>query len=362
MSREYKILYLEDQSTESICKELTGQGLQVVTINVEDDQEVDKALADRSFQAFLMDYRLTSKQGKRDAPELAGRLRTQAKMGEQAIESPIILITEESQLRLLKLPQESQNLFDYLMPKKDFLDNAPWSAEIIRPFIEAYEVIKTNRENLATILGIKEGEKNVLIDFLLENEYQRLKEDVFASSHFLFNYFVCSTGNLIDDVVLAARFGVDKGKSGEAWDLLKTILKDEGCQYQGIMYKAYPKWWMQRVKTWWEKAIPELKSFRYVPAEERVEMLNKKIGLELVAAAPIEEDMSHEYWNICIATEKPLDPADGYICNRRFKREWEENEYISLKGALDHPNFQEYLSKIDRKDILAYGQQVSSNK
>ena len=51
-------------------------------------------------------------------------------------------------------------------------------------------------------------------------------------------------------------------------DLLKTILKDEGCQYQGIMHKAYSKWWMQRVKAWWEKNIPELKSFRYVPAEE----------------------------------------------------------------------------------------------
>lgn len=362
MNRDYKILYLEDQSTESICKELTGQGLRVVTINVEDDEEVDKALANRSFQAFLMDYRLTSKQGKRDAPELAGRLRTQAKMGEQAIESPIILITEESQLRLLKLPQESQNLFDYLMPKKAFLDNAPWSAEIISSFIETYDVIKTNKEDLSTILGIKEGEKNVLIDYRLETEYERLKEDVFASSHFLFNYFVRSTGSLIDDAVLTARFGIDKEKSGEAWDSLKKILKDEGCQYQGIMHKAYPKWWMQRVKAWWEKAVPEIKSFRYVSAEERVGMLNKKTGLKLAVAEPIDDDMSHEYWNICIATGKPLDPADGYICNRRFKREWEENEYISLKGALDHPNFQEYLSKIDRKDILAYGQQVSSNK
>ena len=32
-----------------------------------------------------------------------------------------------------------------------------------------------------------------------------------------------------------------------------------------------------------------------------------------------------------------IDPADGYICNRRFKREWEENDYVSLKGT--HPNF-----------------------
>ncbi len=356
MSREYKILYLEDLSPESIVKELSAQRLQVDTIDVVNQDTVKTSLADKSYKAFLMDYRLDSSGGVLNAPELAGRLRTQAKEGFETIEVPIILITDETQLRILKLPQETQDLYDLVMPKKAFLDNAPWSAEIIRSFIEAYEIIKANRENLSTILGIKEDEKNVLIDYRLEAEYKKLKEDVFASSHFLFNYFVCSTGSLIDDIVLAARFGVDKGKSGEAWDLLKTILKDEGCQYQGIMHKAYSKWWMQRVKAWWEKAIPELKSFRYVPAEERVEMLNKKIGLELVAAAPIEEDMSHEYWNVCVATGGPIDPVDGYICNRRFKREWEENDYVSLRGALEHPTYQENLSKIDRKDILAYGQ------
>ena len=356
MSREYKILYLEDLSPESIVKDLSAQRLQVDTIDVVNQDIVKTSLADKSYKAFLMDYRLDSSGGFLNAPELAGRLRTQAKEGEETIEVPIILITDETQLRILKLPQETQDLYDLVMPKKAFLDNAPWSAEIIRSFIEAYEIIKANRENLSTILGIKEDEKNVLIDYRLEAEYKKLKEDVFASSHFLFNYFVCSTGSLIDDIVLAARFGVDKGKSGEAWDLLKTILKDEGCQYQGIMHKAYSKWWMQRVKAWWEKAIPELKSFRYVPAEEKVEMLNKKIGLELVAAAPIEEDMSHEYWNVCVATGGPIDPVDGYICNRRFKREWEENDYVSLRGALEHPTYQENLSKIDRKDILAYGQ------
>ncbi len=356
MSREYKILYLEDLNPESIVKDLSAQKLQVDTVDVVNQDLVKTSMADKSYKAFLMDYRLDSSGGFFNAPELAGRLRTQAKEGEETIEVPIILITDETQLRILKMPQGNQDLYDLVMPKKDFLDDAPWSAEIIRSFIEAYEVIKTNRDSLATILGIKEEDKNVLIDYRLEAEYKKLKEEVFASSHFLFDYFVCSTGSLIDDVVLAARLGVDKEKSGEAWNLLKTRLIDEGCQYQGIMHKAYSKWWMQRVKAWWEKNIPELKSFRYVPAEDRVEMLNKKTGLGLVAAAPIEEDMSHEYWSVCMATGGPIDPADGYICNRRFKREWEENDFVSLKGALEYPAYQENLSKIDRKDILAYGQ------
>jgi len=111
---------------------------------------------------------------------------------------------------------------------------------------------------------------------------------------------------------------------------------------------------------WWEKNIPEMKTLRYEDAETRVGLLNSKMGLKLVVALPIEKDMSHEYWNVCIATGRPLDPTDGYVCNRRFKREWEEDDYISLKGALDKPNLQQYLSKIDRKDILAYGEK--SNK
>ncbi len=359
MKRDYKILYLEDLRPDSIVSELESQGLQVKTVDVDNDVEVDKALGDGGIQAFLMDYRLTSKNGHRDAPELAGRLRTQAKDGEKSIEAPIILITEESQLRILRMPLENQDQYDVVMSKKDFLDNAPQSAELIRSFIEAYEIISGNRDNLATILGVDANEKNLLIDYRLDAEYEKLKEDVFASSQLLYNFFVRSTGSLIDDNVLAARLGVDIENSGVSWDALKELLAKDGCYYEGIMHTAYPRWWMEKVKMWWEKIIPEMKAFRYEDAETRVGLLNSKTGLKLVVASPIEKDMSHEYWNVCLATGRPLDPADGYVCNRRFKREWEEDDYLSLKGALDKPILQQYLSRIDRRDILAYGEKSS---
>lgn len=354
-------MYLEDLSPDSIVSEMENQGLQIETVDMGNENEVNNALADDRFQAYLMDYRLTSRNGRRNAPELAGRLRTQAKAGEITIEVPIILITEEEQLRILRLPNENQDQYDLVMSKKDFLENAPQSAELIRSFVEAYSTVSKNRDNLATILGISTDEKNVLVDYRLESEFEKLKDDVFLSSQFLYNFFVCSTGSLIDDKVLAARLGVDIEQSGESWERFKDLLIKEGCNYSGIMCNAYSKWWMEKVKFWWDKTFPEMKALRYVDAETRVEQLNTKTGLKFVVAEPIETDMSHEYWNICVATGRPLDPSDGYVCNRRFKREWEEDDYISLKGALDVPKYQEYLSKIDRRDILAYGEK-SGNK
>ena len=158
--------------------------------------------------------------------------------------------------------------------------------------------------------------------------------------------------------MLAARLGVDAEESGESWKNLLKLLEGEGCRYVGIMSNSFEKWWMEKVKKWWQKMIPEMPNFKYEEAAARVELLNKKTGLALVKAEPIEEEMSQEYWTLCVATRKPLDPSDGFVCNRRFRREWEENEYISLKGALSEPKFMVFLSKTDRRDIIAYGEEI----
>ena len=362
MSRNYRILYLEDIDTGSIVSDLKGEGLQVETIDVDDVKAVNNALNDDSFQAYLMDYRLTGRAGFRNAPELAGRIRTQASEGDKSIVAPIILITAEKQLTLLKLLPEEQEMYDYVTTKTEFINNKVWSAELIKSLVEAYAIIQGNRDDLAKILGVNPEEKNALIDYRLEADYFKLKDDVYKSLQFLINYFVRSTGALVDDKMLAARLGVDINKSGDSWNALTEIFKKEGCLYMGIMYRAYHKWWMEKIKGWWKQAIPELTSFRYEKAETRIELLNKKTGLKLACATPIEEDMSHEFWTVCMASGKPLDPSDGYVCNMRFKREWEENNYISLKGALEKPGFQNYLSKIDRRIIVAYGEKDGGNK
>lgn len=358
MSEKNRILYLEDQNAESIVKDLEAQGFLVETTDVEDTEKLIQTLKEGYYRAFIMDYRLTSGKGEFDAPALAGMVRTQVADGKISINAPIILITEEKQLTVVKMEQEDQYLYDYVIPKDIFLEHIDYYSLLIREFIEAYELIQASGDCIAKVLGIDSEEKDLLVDYRLEDEYLKLKDDFYACTHFLTNYFVRSNGSLIDNGILAARLGIDSGKSGKSWDELLKILKSEGCRYTGIMSNAFSKWWMEKVKIWWKKTIPEMPSFRYENASSRVDWLNKRIGLNLVKANPIEEDMSEEYWTVCLATHQPMDPTDGFICNRRFKREWEENDYISVKGALICPEFQKYLSRVDRKDIIAYGERA----
>lgn len=358
MSEKNRILYLEDQSSESIVKDLEAQGFQVGTTDVENSKGLITTMKEGQFQAFLMDYRLTSGKGEFDAPSLAGMVRTQVADEKTSINAPIILITGENQLSVVKMDQEDQNLYDYVIPKETFLKDIGRYSLLIREFIKAYEVIKASGKNIESVLGIGKEEKDQLVDYRLEDEYLKLKDDLYASSHFLTNYFVRSNGNLIDRRILAARLGIDMDKSGESWGKLLKILEGEGCLYTGILSNSFEKWWMEKVKAWWQKTIPEMPNFKYEEAAARVELLNKKTDLALVKAEPIEADMSQEYWTVCVATEVPLDPSDGFVCNRRFRREWEENEYISLKGALDKPEFMNFLSKTDRRDIIAYGEEI----
>lgn len=358
MSEKNRILYLEDQSSESIVKDLEAQAFLVGTADVENSKGLISTMKEGQFQAFLMDYRLTSGKGEFDAPSLAGMVRTQVADGKTSINAPIILITGENQLSVVKMDQEDQNLYDYVIPKEVFLKDIGRYSLLIREFIRAYEILKTSGKNIEIVLGIGKEEKDQLVDYRLEDEYLKLKDDLYACSHFLTNYFVRSNGSLIDRRILAARLGIDMDKSGESWEKLLKVLEDEGCRYTGIMSNSFEKWWMEKVRAWWQKTIPEMTNFKYEGATSRVELLNKKTCLTLVKAEPIEAEMSQEYWTVCVATGGPLDPSDGFVCNRRFRREWEENEYISLRGALDNPEFMNYLSKTDRRDIIAYGEEI----
>jgi len=36
---------------------------------------------------------------------------------------------------------------------------------------------------------------------------------------------------------------------------------------------------------------------------------------------------------------------------------WEENEYISLIGALEYTDYQKYLSEEDKREVRAYGKE-----
>ena len=105
---------------------------------------------------------------------------------------------------------------------------------------------------------------------------------------------------------------------------------------------------------WWE-IVSGGKSLRRLEAKERVDILNSHFNLELKPAEPLKFCDSSNFWTVCQAMHKAIDPAEGYVCNKRPKRPWEENEYVSAEGALEYTQYQKYLTVLDKKEVLEYG-------
>ena len=104
----------------------------------------------------------------------------------------------------------------------------------------------------------------------------------------------------------------------------------------------------------WNEISPD-QPLRMTEARQRIEILNKHYAISLAPAEPIKGCESTCYWTTCLALKRPLDPAEGYVCNYRYKMPWEENEYISLVGALEYPDYQKLLSESDKHEIRSYG-------
>ena len=100
-------------------------------------------------------------------------------------------------------------------------------------------------------------------------------------------------------------------------------------------------------------------SMRRTQAQERVLILNKKFGLDLKVAMPLNMATSSTFWTICHESKKPLDPSDGFQYRNRHIDEWLEPEYISLICALENPNQQKYLSPRDKDEVRYLGKKAN---
>lgn len=348
----YKILYFEDKESGSIKADLENLGFEVDIETCEDTRNSINILKANHHDAYLMDYRLTDGNGLVDAPALAGIIRTESGRNEFKINAPVFMITDESGLKIVNSAQREQDLFDYVMTKDLFRKNKQKIGELIVSFIKAYLRVQKCGSEVLSIFGI-EKEEISLLDYRFERDLMSKYGDVFGITHFVLNYLVRTIGALIGPDILAARLGVKKDPEQRAWGELMRIL--EPCRYEGIFKESYPRWWMRKIEDWWEREFIGMERLRKLEAEQRVELLNQKFGLDLRVAKPLTEEYSTKFWTMCFAKQIPLDPLDGFVIDDVTRREWEEPMYISLDGALDKPEWQKRLSPADVREILAYG-------
>ena len=156
---------------------------------------------------------------------------------------------------------------------------------------------------------------------------------------------------------MAARLGIDISKSTE-WDIVKSKLTT--CLYTGILCEGWPRWWMSKVKTWWNEHISE-EPLRTIGAHQRVALLKEKLGIEnLVAATRIDKAQSEDFWTICQGHKRPIDTIDGLIIiGQDNLYPWQEPKYVSIDAALKRTNLDDwkgvatseimYLNKLKQK-------------
>lgn len=354
LEMKYKILYLEDLKAESMVSDFRDRDIELDVNHVDSYEDAIKTLSKPGYDAYLMDYRLSQGGGYLDAPAFAAFLRTENKKGVSR-QTPIFMITNEKGLHILRKDNENrQDLFDLTLLKDDYRDHKDGIINSMVAYIEAYKKIANCKYAIDEVLQISKSEVKNFIDSRLLKELSQAKQDkdIYRYSKLIAQYLLGSPCVLVNTLDLAARLGVDMAKTEEEFN---ALLKEwDDCRYRGILGEVADRWWHPRVMIKWNEISPD-QSLRIAEAKQRVEILNKQYKTSLAPAEPIRECESTCYWTTCVALKRPLDPAEGYVCNYRYKMPWEENEYISLVGALEYTDFQRLLSESDKREIRSYG-------
>lgn len=169
-------------------------------------------------------------------------------------------------------------------------------------------------------------------DRFMEVLHDKQSEDSIANcAHFLLNEFILKPGLLIDEELLAVRLGVDKDKTGLAWQSILSLFGD--AYYQGVFGKGWKRWWMQSINEIW-KSISGT-SLQRMGAGERVEVLKTVLKTEnVVVATKTKYANSDEFWAVCCGTGKPLDPIDGFeVTGQETSYPWQDLLYVSKEAA-----------------------------
>jgi hypothetical protein len=254
---------------------------------------------------------------------------------DKKIDFPLVLCSGGNNLNELYKPDTtSHDLFD-LKVEKESLDRN--SSKIIRKKLKAlssgYQKIADQKKvDFIFACGLEEEIDYRIVDYIetLTNKNAPVHE--FA--RFILRYMIRVPGVLIDERLLAARFGVDFEKSSmNSWNLFLDSI--DKTKYKGVFSGGWERWWMHRLLSWWRDNIDEQVSLQNLRAEERVEKINLHLGTSLVPQKKTKFDSNDYFWHVCKSSKRPLALEDGVLAIMEYQRvPWQEDEYYSPKAAI----------------------------
>lgn len=354
----YKFLYLDDND------KITRDGDVELINNLFDDlliiTDYPNSWKKRSVQiisdiendidGLILDWEFTNqskeaKEGCKDAEDvdftaesLAEHIRVNVGQNKLNKDIPIILCSADlknSFSNFKKREVSSRDIFDLSVLKSDIFDKRAKKIGFrLLDLASAYKYLQKNEYDTKSLLKITEEEiEEIDIRFIdsLESLFVTTAHDLVQ---FIVREFIEKEGILINTSVLAARLGVDIKKSREEWDKILSILSEENIFYSGILACGWNRIWAFRLNQWWAQ-IDETSDLQSLSADKRVEILNSKFNLKLIAADKIKYCSSSRFWTICKGTNEPLDPLNGFLIGQYISYPWQNPEYVSGYAELE---------------------------
>ena len=342
----YKYLYIDDDDNAGDAEDLFSNEFgddSLVTKFRKSNASWDKQqeeLDAETYDGLMVDLNLNDQrpsdayQAKYSGTEIAQRLRT------KSIENacPVVLYSANDNIDFWSENKKS-GLFD-LCISKDWNNKQSYAVKMYS-VAKAY---KTIQEKGIDVFGIEDLAK---INKPFSDYLNKIHTNpTYIIAQFILNEFICKQGILIDEEVLAARLGVDKEASSD-WNLV--LKKLDFAKYKGVFNEGWPRWWMFEIDNWWNEELKGEDFLISTPAEERVNIIKKKLGIDnIVPATPLPKAESVLFWTVCKGYHKPLDPVDGLaIQGQENLFSWQETEYVSFEAAMTRKNHKEWKSIAD---------------
>jgi hypothetical protein len=344
-----------DAPAERYAEKLTLVSNGALKVDTYRPQSMDKVLAhifETKPDGLLVDVAFTNALTEEhvsiayDGMALAQQIRTSQTRGlRQSIganlpEFPLVRLSKLDVIReFIKGDTTSDDLFDEKVDKADVIEHAESivprliSLAADYPRVSEYAATEVKTEDvIAQLLGVPE-------EFLARLDARTLLglRRVDAPAHVLSRYIIGSLlgrpGPLIDEALVAIRLGIDI-RTSESWPAVLVHLKP--AAYQGVFADGYRRWWMPLVLDWWATTIEEKQAPFRLTAADRVRLIQEKTNIgKLLPISEIPDSPGTKFWQRCIVSKLPVDPAFGFPLMTEWGQEtWHDVDYLCQEEAM----------------------------
>lgn len=345
----------QDSTVDTLLRSITGAGGPIferrtpTEVGAQIDLILEQALANNGRFGVLLDLRLdmeADSDGNKvpyRGPTLAQELRTRMVEGASSTAFPIVLWSIATKFKNSYVGEDtSHDLFDAVYGKDVDISNSPdrvgvEMCALAAGYFDLSEAKRLGRKSCEILNISKRVAEGVCLEFADELDSSLRDAATHYCARLIMSELLLRPGLLVDERLLAARLGLDMDASGVHW----SKLRDEhlsSAKYSGPFSSGWSRWWWSQIEDWWASLGDASSSLRRLSAENRVNILNKSLNIELVPASPIEPGYSEKFFTLCAATNRPMDPMDGFRISVSSSKSWQDTVFVSTYAALNRIN------------------------